>query len=93
MKLQARRQETHEEQENESKPNFGTQIVNYQPHVMEESSEDNGSKERIMSQAKRTFQGKNFANLQESYSIKIKLNDQKENSNANNLNALLVDRL
>lgn len=38
-----------------------------------------------MSQAKRTFQGKNFANLQENYSIKIRLDDQKENENVNNM--------
>lgn len=45
-----------------------------------------------MSQAKRTFQGKNFANLQENFSIKIKLDDQKENSNINNMESYQVDK-
>ena len=71
----------------ETQPRFGTQIVNYKPNFIEKSDssdefKDNSrsrSRDRVMSQAKRTFQGKNFANLQENSNEKRRINEQNEN--------------
>ena len=75
-----------------TQPKFGTQIVNYQPTFIEksESSDEDreGSRERVISMGKRTFQGKNFANLQESTAKKVNFQDQKENQNHSNIKVI-----
>lgn len=94
QKLQAKKDEeqrkaaqkiTESEASTSQQPRFGTQIVNYKPSFAEDSSdqeEPSQEKSREVSNGKRTFQGRNFANLQEK---PIPFLDQKENENTTNL--------